>query len=120
MRVLINEEEELDALSDSRSVDMFGHSSNWLRNVVRRNTQVAPDGKFKLTLFFTIVVTKSFLEKKKINIICKLTKVSCVYVYIELFYDSPQHNNAKKRKLKKNICNYIIEDLCLFSIIIAD
>ncbi|XP_063968080.1 serine/threonine-protein phosphatase 6 regulatory ankyrin repeat subunit B-like isoform X1 [Lytechinus pictus] len=43
VRDLINEEEELDALSDSKSVDMFGHSSHWLRNVVRRNTQVAPE-----------------------------------------------------------------------------
>lgn len=47
-RDLINDEEELDALSDAKSVDMFGQSSNWLRNVVRRNTQVAPEGKFSL------------------------------------------------------------------------
>ncbi|XP_071508793.1 uncharacterized protein [Diadema antillarum] len=45
-RELINEQEELDALSDSRSVDMFGHSSSWLRNVVRRNTQVAPEAGY--------------------------------------------------------------------------
>ncbi|XP_050400941.2 ankyrin-1 [Patella vulgata] len=42
----INDEED-DALSDSRSVDLLAQSSaNWLRNVVRRNTQVAPDGGF--------------------------------------------------------------------------
>ncbi len=42
----INEEEDLDANADARSVDLLSHSgANWLRNVVRRNTQVAPEGK---------------------------------------------------------------------------
>ena len=48
----VDEEEDLDDAADSRSMDMLtsrghGGESNvaWLRNVVRRNTQVAPDGK---------------------------------------------------------------------------
>nr|XP_006811855.1 PREDICTED: uncharacterized protein LOC102801261 [Saccoglossus kowalevskii] len=46
-REFINEEEELDAVSDSRSVDLLAHSTaQWLRSVVRRNTQVAPEGGF--------------------------------------------------------------------------
>ncbi|XP_070555789.1 serine/threonine-protein phosphatase 6 regulatory ankyrin repeat subunit B-like isoform X2 [Ptychodera flava] len=46
-REYINEEEELDAVSDSRSVDLLAHSTaQWLRSVVRRNTQVAPEGGF--------------------------------------------------------------------------
>ena len=50
----VDEEEDLDDAADS-SVDMLtarghGGESNvtWLRNVVRRNTQVAPDGKLLL------------------------------------------------------------------------
>ncbi|XP_071807493.1 uncharacterized protein [Asterias amurensis] len=43
-RDYINDNEE-DAASDARSIDPFGQG-NWLRNVVRRNTQVAPDGGF--------------------------------------------------------------------------
>ncbi|XP_074641301.1 uncharacterized protein LOC141899048 [Tubulanus polymorphus] len=43
----INEEEVLDAQSDSRSVDLLAHTSvTWLRNVMRRGTQVAPEGDF--------------------------------------------------------------------------
>ncbi|XP_022089542.1 serine/threonine-protein phosphatase 6 regulatory ankyrin repeat subunit B-like isoform X2 [Acanthaster planci] len=45
-RDYINENEEMDAISDARSIDIFGHHTHWLRNVVRRNTQVAPDGGF--------------------------------------------------------------------------
>ena len=48
----VDEEEDLDDAADSRSMDMLtarghGGESNvaWLSNVVRRNTQVAPDGK---------------------------------------------------------------------------
>lgn len=42
----VNEEDDNDAFSDSRSVDLLAHNSvGWLRNVVRRNTQVAPEGK---------------------------------------------------------------------------
>ena len=47
-------EEELDAISDSRSVDMFGHHNNsgggggggWFSKLGggRRSTQVAPEG----------------------------------------------------------------------------
>lgn len=45
MREYVHEEEDMDAFSDSRSVDLLAHNSvSWLRNVVRRNTQVAPEG----------------------------------------------------------------------------
>ncbi|XP_046353562.1 serine/threonine-protein phosphatase 6 regulatory ankyrin repeat subunit B-like isoform X3 [Haliotis rufescens] len=43
----INEEEDMDANADARSVDLMAQSSaNWLRNIARRNTQVAPEGGF--------------------------------------------------------------------------
>ncbi|XP_033736705.1 serine/threonine-protein phosphatase 6 regulatory ankyrin repeat subunit A-like isoform X2 [Pecten maximus] len=43
----VHEDEDLDNVSDSRSVDLLAHNSvSWLRNVVRRNTQVAPEGGF--------------------------------------------------------------------------
>ena len=46
-RRYINEEEELDNISDSRSMDILANSSStWIRNVVHRNTQVAPEGNF--------------------------------------------------------------------------
>ncbi|CAH1774233.1 unnamed protein product [Owenia fusiformis] len=42
------EEEDMDTFSDNKSVDIHAaHSgANWLRNVVRRATQVAPEGGF--------------------------------------------------------------------------
>ncbi|XP_076081609.1 uncharacterized protein LOC143052446 isoform X2 [Mytilus galloprovincialis] len=43
----VNDEDDNDALSDSRSVDLLAQNSvGWLRNVVRRNTQVAPEDGF--------------------------------------------------------------------------
>ncbi len=51
----VDEEEDLDDAAEARSVDAMlasrggagGAESNvaWLRNVVRRNTQVTPDGQ---------------------------------------------------------------------------
>ena len=59
-RQYIDHEEELDAISDSRSVDMFGGGGGgagggggggWLRNALggkgnRRSTQVQPEGGY--------------------------------------------------------------------------
>lgn len=42
----ISDDDDIDAFSDSRSVDLLAHNAGWLKNVVRRNTQVAPDGGF--------------------------------------------------------------------------
>jgi hypothetical protein len=41
----VSDEDEMDGFSDSRSVDLLAHNSGWLKSVVRRNTQVAPDGE---------------------------------------------------------------------------
>jgi hypothetical protein len=42
------EDDDWETFSDSRSVDMLAQTSvHWLRNVVRRNTQVAPEGILK-------------------------------------------------------------------------
>lgn len=50
-RRYINEEEEMDNDSDTRSLDILANSSsNWIRNVVQRHTQVAPEGKQANTL----------------------------------------------------------------------
>lgn len=40
----VSDDDDIDAFSDSRSVDLLAHNSGWLKSVVRRNTQVAPDG----------------------------------------------------------------------------
>ncbi|KAJ8033227.1 Ankyrin-1 [Holothuria leucospilota] len=44
-RSFISEEEELDTLADSMSVD-FTNNTGWLRVMARRNTQIHPDGGF--------------------------------------------------------------------------
>ena len=45
----VDEEEGLDVHSDARSMDMMGGTNQgWLRNVMRRNTQVSPDGRFTM------------------------------------------------------------------------
>ena len=43
----ISEEEELDTISDTRSMDILANSSSmWMRNVAKRHAQVAPDGGY--------------------------------------------------------------------------
>lgn len=53
----------MDAFSDSRSVDLLAHNGGWLKNVVRRNTQVAPDGELsKLNWKINWQVVSTFLH----------------------------------------------------------
>ena len=44
----------MDTVSDSRSVDLLAQNSvGWLKNVVRRNAQVSPEGNFIRSLYIT-------------------------------------------------------------------
>lgn len=44
-RDLINEEEDLDSASDTRSINMLAHTSmGWIRVTAKRMTQVSPEG----------------------------------------------------------------------------
>ena len=42
----VDKEEDLDTHADARSQEAMssGGNSTWLRNMVRRNTQISPDG----------------------------------------------------------------------------
>ncbi|XP_069477814.1 serine/threonine-protein phosphatase 6 regulatory ankyrin repeat subunit B-like isoform X2 [Ambystoma mexicanum] len=47
-RDLINEEEDVDAVSDTRSIDLLAHTAGaWIRAPVKRVSQVAPEGTFR-------------------------------------------------------------------------
>lgn len=49
----ITEEEGLDVISDSHSLDNLPISSvNWIKTMVRRNTQVGPEG---IVLYFILL-----------------------------------------------------------------
>ncbi|XP_067887441.1 transient receptor potential cation channel, subfamily N, member 1 isoform X5 [Heterodontus francisci] len=46
-RELMNEEDDLDTISDTRSIDMLAHTSvGWIRNTSKRTPQVSPEGGF--------------------------------------------------------------------------
>lgn len=46
-RGLIHEEEDVDIVSDTRSIDMLAHTSGaWIRAPAKRRTQVTPEGTF--------------------------------------------------------------------------
>ena len=40
----INQEEDLETFQDNHSLDISSHGG-WIKHVVRRNTQVAPESK---------------------------------------------------------------------------
>ena len=49
----INQEEDLETVQDNHSLDISSQGG-WIKHVVRRNTQVAPDSKSDLCLSATI------------------------------------------------------------------
>ncbi|GCC25901.1 hypothetical protein chiPu_0004313 [Chiloscyllium punctatum] len=46
-RELMNEEDDLETISDTHSIDMLAHTSvGWIRNPSKRTTQISPEGTF--------------------------------------------------------------------------